>query len=108
MYLRVWEFVVRSEAVDAFVRLYGPAGPWVELFSRFDGFVETELLEDVSDPRRFVTVDRWSGEAAYLEMEAASGDAWRALDAEGEALTDRETFLGAFETNDGERARRSG
>ena len=97
MYVRVWEFVVRSDAVDAFVALYGPRGGWVELFRRVEGYLGTELLRDERDPHRFVTVDRWTDASAYDGVDTGS-DAWRALDAEGEALTEREIFLGAFET----------
>jgi heme-degrading monooxygenase HmoA len=101
VYIRLWEFVVRSDAVDAFVALYGPHGGWVELFSRSEGYLGTELLRAERDPNRFVTVDRWTGASAYDGVDTGS-DAWRALDVEGEALTERETFLGAFETMPGE------
>ena len=96
MYVRLWEFEVRPDAVDAFVALYGPNGGWVELFSRCEGYLGTELLRDGARPARFVTVDRWRDARAYDAVDTGSA-AWRALDAEGEALTERETFLGAFE-----------
>ena len=54
-----WEFHVPAEAVAAFVHAYGPAGPWVALFRRADGFVETQLLADRAEAGRFVTLDRW-------------------------------------------------
>ena len=98
---------MRPDAVEAFVTLYGPTGAWVEHFSRFDGYVGTELFRDEDDELRFVAVDRWSAERAYALVDTGS-DAWRALDAEGEALTVRETFLGAFETVPDDRPDESG
>ena len=97
MYVRLWEFVVRTDAVDAFARLYGPSGGWAELFSRSEGYLGTDLLHDETDPTRFVSVDRWRDRPAYDGVDTGS-DAWRALDAEGETMTERETFLGAFDS----------
>ena len=98
MYVRVWEFAVRPDAADAFAARYGPSGGWAELFSRYDGYLGTELLRDGRDPTRFLTIDRWRDARSYAAVDTAS-DAWRALDVEGEAMTERETFLGAFETS---------
>lgn len=96
MHVRIWEFVVRPDALRAFVALYGPGGAWVEHFSLHDGYLGTELLADPSDAARFVTIDRWDRAASYDRVDTDAG-AWRALDDAGEALTDRETFLGAFD-----------
>ncbi len=96
MHVRIWEYVVRPDAVDAFPELYGPAGRWVEHFSAYDGFLGTELLTDASDATRFVTIDRWERADAYHRVDT-DAEAWRALDDEGGSLTEREAFLGAFD-----------
>jgi hypothetical protein len=102
VHVRVWEFVVRSDAVAAFVDLYGPGGRWAELFSTYDGYLGTELLADAGDPVRYVTLDRWSDAASSAAVDTTAG-AWRALDLEGERLTERETFVGAFDIVPGDR-----
>jgi len=107
MYIRIWEFVVRSSAVDAFTALYGPTGGWVEHFSSFEGFLGTELLRDDDDASRFLTLDRWSSEGAYAAVDTSS-ERWRALDADGDALSERETLLGVFDIVADERPTTSG
>lgn len=96
MHVRIWEYSVLPDAVAAFAELYGPAGRWVEHFSAYDGFLGTELLTDASDATRFVTIDRWGRADAYHRVDTGA-EAWRALDDEGGSLTERETFLGAFD-----------
>ncbi len=104
MHVRLWEFVVRPDAVSAFVERYGPNGPWVAYFAAYDGYLGTELLSDASDGTRFLTVDRWDRADSYDRVDTGA-EAWRMLDAAGEELTERETFLGAFDTVPGDARR---
>ena len=97
MHVRIWEFLVRADAIDAFVELYGPSGRWTDLFSRVGGYLGTELLADAGDPSRYLTLDRWDSSTSYARLDTSTEE-WRSLDAEGERLTERETFLGAFDT----------
>jgi heme-degrading monooxygenase HmoA len=95
-YAYVWEVQVMPEAVDEFRRLYGTEGPWVELFRRSPGYVGSLLLEDRETPGRYLTVDRWQSEAAFLAFKEQFAQEYADLDLYGQALTSRETPLGTF------------
>jgi heme-degrading monooxygenase HmoA len=92
----VWEFVVKPEALDAFVEGYGQQGAWARLFARHAGFQGTTLLRDAQDPHRFLTVDRWDTHAEFERMKAASGDEYARLDGRFAALTETEREIGVF------------
>lgn len=96
MYILVWEFQVRADAAAAFEALYGPAGAWVALFRRADGYIGTELLRSTLDPRRYLSVDRWSSRAAYESFRERWRGEYEALDGVGEGLTESERFVGEF------------
>lgn len=95
-YTYVWEFRVATDAIADFERHYGPDGTWATLFKRSQGYIETLLLADRSLPGRYLTVDRWLDEAAYLSFRSRFAADYAALDSECEALTIEETFIGAF------------
>ena len=95
-FMIVWEFEVEPAQVDAFRRMYGPAGDWARLFGRAGGHVETLLLEDTARPGRFLTLDRWTSEEDYRAFRARHRDEYDALDAAGEARTARERQIGTF------------
>lgn len=59
MFIRVWEYEVDAEHRREFTALYGPDGPWGELFARGSGFQASELFRDGHPSGRFVVVDRW-------------------------------------------------
>jgi hypothetical protein len=66
--------------VDRFAVAYGPDGDWARLFARSGGFLGTELYRDAGGGARFVTVDRWRGEADWTAFLAREAEAYRALD----------------------------
>lgn len=70
-YSYVWEFLVSAGHRAAFEQHYGPEGTWVQLFRRFPGYRETLLLSDRSSPGRYLTIDRWQSEQAYLDFRSA-------------------------------------
>ncbi len=92
----VWEYVVRPEHVHEFYRTYGPHGAWVQLFSRAEGYVRTELFRDESRPNRFVTIDVWASREARDAFRLRFAAEYTALDARCEALTLSERFIGDF------------
>ncbi len=94
--LIVWEFLVAPASRDAFLRAYGPDGPWVELFRLADGYRDSLLSEDRERPGRFVTLDVWESAAAYDAFRQRFADEYAAIDRSCEALTERETPLGTF------------
>ncbi|MBL8644005.1 MAG: antibiotic biosynthesis monooxygenase [Rhodospirillaceae bacterium] len=96
MYVIVWRFTVKPEAVADFERAYGPAGDWVRIFRNAPGFVRTDLLKDTSQPNVYLTLDHWRDEAAFAAFNPKANAAYVALDAVCEAYTLHEEKLGAF------------
>lgn len=92
----VWEFAVPREHEAEFERHYGPAGTWVQLFSRAPGYLGTLLLKDRETPGRYLTVDRWESEAAYRAFRSRYASEYQALDLQCENLTSSEKSLGKF------------
>lgn len=95
-YAIVWEFQVRSGLKSKFEEVYGPDGEWVRFFRQGDGYLGTELHRDVKSPSRYVTIDNWVSQAAYDLFREAHLVEYQRLDAQCEALTERETHLGSF------------
>jgi quinol monooxygenase YgiN len=96
-YTYLWEFIVEPEHVEEFERHYGPQGSWVELFRLAPGYIQTLLLRDSSEPRRFVTIDRWENAEAYNKFRADFSRQYTDLDTRCEELTVRESLLGNFD-----------
>lgn len=95
-YAYVWEFNVPLDLETEFERHYGPGGTWARLFRRSAGYIETILLKDASTPGRYVTVDRWRDEAAFLDFRSSFSRQYEQLDLECEKLTVGEQLLGKF------------
>jgi heme-degrading monooxygenase HmoA len=96
MYVIVWRYRVRAELRAAFERTYGPEGPWAELFARAPGYAGTELVRG-DEPGVYLTLDRWARAADHARFERDWSDAYGALDAELEPLTDDEERIAAGE-----------
>lgn len=98
MHVVVWEFHVRPDAEEAFVRLYGPDGAWVALFRGSPGYLGTELLRATDGASRWLTIDRWrSGDAYAAFRHGATGARYAELDQLGQSLTEAERRIGEFE-----------
>ena len=95
-YTYLWEFIVAADQTDEFERHYGAEGSWVQLFRQAPGYIETILLRDSSDPRRFVTIDRWDGKETYLNFRSTFSGQYVDLNRRCEKLTVRETLIGEF------------
>jgi heme-degrading monooxygenase HmoA len=93
----IWEYRVSPENSDEFRQLYGPQGAWVKLFERAPGFIETTLYRDRKDNLRYVTIDRWESEEAFMDFRATFAAEFDRLDRAGERLTLEETSLGELE-----------
>jgi heme-degrading monooxygenase HmoA len=91
--VRVWEYEVPEKSRDEFERMYGAAGAWAQLFSSSDGFRGTELFASLSDPGRYLTVDRFTDEGAWRAFLTEYGDAYARLDAATKGLTTDESEL---------------
>ena len=95
-YVIIWEFRVRPGSEATFLEHNGPAGTWSRLFSQAEGYQGTVLLQAVDADDRYVTIDRWTSEAAYRAFRTAQRAAYEALDARCADLTLAETELGRF------------
>jgi heme-degrading monooxygenase HmoA len=95
-YTYLWEFLIEPERLEEFQRHYGPRGTWVGLFRQSPGYLETLLLQDAREPRRFITIDRWESEEAYQSFRARFAREYAELDARCQHFTTRETSLGQY------------
>jgi heme-degrading monooxygenase HmoA len=95
-YTYLWEFIVEPAQLEEFQRQYAPTGPWIALFRRAPGYLDTRLLRDRTDPRRFITIDRWTSAEAHRAFRSAFAREYAELDARCAHLTSRETALGEF------------
>ena len=93
VYLRVWEYQVLPEHVEAFTSTYRADGAWVELFARGQGYLGTELYRSLDGPERFVTVDRWSDAASWHVFQDRFRTAYQTLDTRTHHLTVEERAL---------------
>ena len=81
-----------------FERVYGPEGDWASFFKGGSGYIGTELLADVEDPRRYLVVDRWESREAYNEFVAANRDEYMRRVDESVFRYAHELRLGTFES----------
>jgi heme-degrading monooxygenase HmoA len=95
-FVYLWTYQVSPERTADFQELHGPNGAWVGLFRRAAGYLDTQLLQDRSDPSRFVTIDRWDSEEAFASFRESFAEEFDHLDRLGERLTVEETALGEF------------
>ena len=66
------------------------------MFRRSEGYIKTELLRDVTDERRFLTLDYWKSEEDFNRFRKQHLADYERLDKEFEGFTEQETRLGAF------------
>jgi heme-degrading monooxygenase HmoA len=99
MFLALWEFEVKSGCEGRFQSVYGAEGEWVRLFRADPQFIETRLLQDPVDPKKYVTVDLWKTHSAYESFKELNHTAYSALDRRCKKLTTRERRIGNFETS---------
>ena len=96
MFVVVWQFEIAEEQIAAFEAAYGPEGAWATLFRTSPDYRGTELLRDAYVPGNYLTIDRWISEDAFRAFRRDHDVAYETLDRECDALTGRETRIGAF------------
>ena len=96
MFVVVWQFEVAEEKVSGFEAAYGPDGSWAQLFRNSPSYVGTELLRDAYVPGRYLTIDRWASEDDFRAFRKDHDHEYEALDRTCDALTGRETRVGAY------------
>lgn len=92
----VWEFRIRLEVETEFIEQYGPDGVWARLFRQAEGYIRTELLRDLADKTRFLTLDYWKSEEEFSNFRIQHSAEYERLDKQLESLTQGERRLGAF------------
>lgn len=97
-HVRLWRYEVPSEQRPAFCRHYASDGTWARLFAEHEGYVGTLLWQDEEDAGVFYTADHWTSASAFDAFRQMAKARYEALDAEYEALTTAESFLGAGST----------
>jgi heme-degrading monooxygenase HmoA len=95
-YLVIWEFRVEAAMAAQFEAAYGPKGAWTRLFSQGDGYIATQLIRDLNDSSRYLTLDFWTSRQAYEQFRSAHRVEYEQVDQECESLTTAEVPLGAF------------
>jgi heme-degrading monooxygenase HmoA len=101
----VWEFRVAAGKEAEFIEKYGPEGIWASFFREGRGYIRTELVQDVADPGRFLTLDYWRSEENFKRFREQNLAEYERLDEQFEGLTKTETRLGVFETSEELKAR---
>lgn len=96
MFVVVWQFEIAEAKVKDFEAAYGPEGAWAELFRSSAEYHGTELLRDAYVPGSYLTIDRWSSEEAFRNFRREHDAAYEKLDRACDALTERETRIGAY------------
>jgi heme-degrading monooxygenase HmoA len=96
IYLIMWRYDIHPAARDAFEQAYGPAGDWAALFRASPDYLGTQLLCDVAQPDRYVTIDYWRTADAFLAFKTHWHAAYAALDQQCAKLTITEKHLGSF------------
>ena len=96
MFVVVWQFEIAEGKISAFETAYGPDGNWAQLFRSSPDYLGTELLRDAYVQGSYLTVDRWASEQAFRNFRKENDAAYEALDRTCDALTSRETRIGAY------------
>jgi heme-degrading monooxygenase HmoA len=96
MFVVVWQFEIAEEKVDDFEATYGPEGTWAQLFRTSPEYRGTELLRDAFIAGNYLTIDRWASEEAFRAFRKDHDADYETLDRSCDALTSRETRIGAY------------
>ena len=96
MFVVVWQFEIAEEKIAAFEAAYGPEGSWAQLFRTSPKYLGTELLRDAYVPGAYLTIDRWASEDDFRAFRKENDQEYETLDRSCDALTGRETRIGAY------------
>ncbi len=96
MHVSLWEFQVKAGSEEEFERTYGAQGEWVNFFKKGEGYAGTDLLRNVGKRGRYITVDRWTSQAAFEDFQKKNKNEYQAIDKRCKSLTRVELHLGYF------------
>jgi hypothetical protein len=95
-YLVIWEFRVRRGMKGSFVHAYGPEGEWAKLFLQDKNYIGTELIQHLTSPRSYWTLDFWTSRRAYESFRKRHAAEYKRIDAKCGDLTESEREIGRF------------
>ena len=98
MFNIIWQYQVKPEKQAEFKTIYSPNGAWSALFKKSTGYLGTELLRDETNPRRYLTIDRWNSKEEYEAFLSQWEMEYKALDAQCESLMESESLIGKWTT----------
>ena len=96
MFIYIWEYIVKENCIVDFINLYGKDGEWNKLFTQDPSFIKTELIKDIYNKRRYLTVDYWESKFDRDNFIEKNNKVFNSIDIKGENLTEKESFLGEF------------
>ena len=91
--------VFRYDARDPedFESAYGPNGEWAQFFRQGQGYIGTELLQDMDELDRFVVIDRWESADAYNTFVTEHQDEYLQRSDDSRLYYVQELRLGTFQ-----------
>jgi len=92
----IWEFRLRIGMEQSFESAYGAEGDWVRLFRMSPEYVRTELVRDVNDRGRYLTIDIWKSSAAYEVFRERYCEEYKKIDVLCAEMTEAEREVGKF------------
>lgn len=95
-FVTIWQFEIHPSLQAAFEQVYGPDGDWAALFRQSPDYVRTDLIRDTAQPSRYLTLDYWQTQAAYIAFQAAHRNEYAALDVRCSRFTVSEVHIGTF------------
>ncbi|HTZ55021.1 MAG TPA: antibiotic biosynthesis monooxygenase [Candidatus Acidoferrum sp.] len=93
----LYRYRVHPAQVRAFEHAYGPAGPWVALFSKHPGYRRTRLFRHKTETGVYICMDVWDSKAAWDGFRAEHSQAYWQLDRDLHLLYVEELLLGYYE-----------
>lgn len=93
----LYRYRVHPTQVRAFEHAYGPAGPWVALFSTHPGYRRTRLFRHGAETGVYLCMDVWNSKADWDGFRAENAAAYSQLDRDLHLLYVEELLLGYYE-----------
>ena len=93
MHIIIWEYTVKPEREEEFVKLYNSKGDWDRLFKKSNDYINTIFLKQVDTPFQYTTIDKWKTKEAYELFLDKYKLEYAKLDQQGGSLTVSENRL---------------
>ena len=98
VFVYIWEYHVKEEYLEEFKKIYGPEGNWIQLFRKANGYITTDLHQDIANSKKFITVDFWDSKDDRDNFRNQFSVEFKELDDHCESFTKQEKLLGDFDT----------